>query len=70
MISKDELAARKIEKISKEMDEGKRKAVPLDSVLAEAGINSKSLWGKFKGTNLFESFEKIREEERKKRRTN
>ncbi len=34
MISKDELAARKIEKISKEMDEGKRKAVPLDSVLA------------------------------------
>lgn len=32
----DELAARKIEKISKEIDEGKRKVYPLDEVLEES----------------------------------
>jgi Arc/MetJ-type ribon-helix-helix transcriptional regulator len=34
----DEMAAKKIEKMSAEIDSGKRKLVSLDSVLAEAGI--------------------------------
>ena len=39
----DLLAAAKIQKISKEIDEGKRKTIPLDEVLKELGIKRKDL---------------------------
>ncbi|GEM_PF-6749717 len=37
------LVTAKIEKISKEMDEGKRKTIPLDAVLKKAGIKRSQL---------------------------
>ncbi len=38
-----ELAIRKMEKISKEIESGKRKLIPLDEVLKKAGIKRSEL---------------------------
>lgn len=39
----DELAVRKMKKISREIDEGKRKIIPLDDVLKQHGIERSDL---------------------------